>query len=250
MVHLLIYSIVSVILVSIISLIGVFFVPFKNEKIKNALTFFISFAAGALLGDVFIHLLPELSGKIGFGVQTSIFILSGIAFSFIVEKIIHWRHCHYYGIEEGHKHALPYMNLFGDGVHNFIDGLIIGGSYLVNFNVGVATTVAVALHEIPQEVGDFAILIHGGFSKRKALMYNFLVALTAIVGAALAYFLASSIDGFSNFLLGFAAGAFIYIAGSDLIPELHKELNILKSMVQLLTFICGIAIMFGLLAFG
>lgn len=206
----------------------------------------ISFAAGALLGDAFFHLLPEIVGEKGFGVNISLYILGGIAFFFIVEKIIHWRHCHH-PITKDHPHPFAWMNLFGDGVHNLIDGLIIGAAYLVSIPVGVATTVAVVLHEIPQEIGDFSILIHGGFSRAKALLLNFFSALLAVLGAIIALLLSSKTENLTTFLVPFAAGGFVYIALSDLIPELHKEEALRKSLLQLFAFAIGIAIMFSLL---
>jgi zinc and cadmium transporter len=146
-------------------------------------------------------------------------------------------------ITEKHIHPFAYMNLVGDGFHNFIDGLIIAGSYLVNLQVGIATTLAVILHEIPQEIGDFGVLLHGGFSKSKALLLNFATALTAILGTIAVLIVGSKVQGLSSILLPIAAGGFIYIAGADLIPELHKETEFRGSLFQLFTFILGIGVM-------
>ena len=143
-----------------------------------------------------------------------------------------------------HPYAL--MNLVGDGVHNFIDGLIIGASYLASIPIGIATTVAIVLHEIPQEIGDLGVLLHGGFSRNKALFFNFLIALFAVLGAIIALLLGSVVEGLTGFLLPFAAGSFIYIAGSDLIPELHKEVKASKSFIQFLIFLLGVGVMLGL----
>ena len=137
------------------------------------------------------------------------------------------------------------MNLFGDGIHNLIDGLIIGASYLVSIPVGITTTLAVILHEIPQEIGDFGVLLHGGFSKKKALLLNFATALTAVLGAILALVIGSHSVHLTTFLIPFAAGSFLYIAAADLIPELHKETNTKKSFLQLIMLILGIAVMAG-----
>ena len=141
------------------------------------------------------------------------------------------------------------MNLFGDGVHNFIDGLVVAGSYIASFQVGMATTMAVVFHEIPQEIGDYGVLLHGGFSKNKALLFNFLTAIMAIFGALLALALSFYIENFTIFLLSFAAGEFIYIAGSDLVPELHKETEPSKSLLQLIAFIFGVAVILCLVLF-
>jgi zinc and cadmium transporter len=240
-----VYSLISVVIVSLISFVGVVALSIKTEKLKSILIYIVSFAAGALFGDAFIHLLPEVVREVGFGLNISLYILSGIAALFIVEKCIHWRHCHL-PITKDHVHPFAITNLVGDGVHNFIDGLIIGASYLVSMPVGIATTLAVILHEIPQEMGDFGVLTHGGFSRRKALFFNFTTALTAIVGAIVSLILSSYIANITTFLIPFAAGVFIYIAGSDLIPELHKEVKVKKSLLLFSMFVLGILIMLSL----
>jgi len=240
------YSLVSVVIVSLISLVGVLTFSLKEEKSKKLLLYLVSFSAGGLFGDAFIHLIPEAAGKNGFGLHVSLYILLGIVVSFIVEKFLQWRHCHIPTSEE-HPHSFAYMNLFGDGVHNFIDGLIIGGSYLVSIPLGVATTLAVVFHEIPQEIGDFGVLVYGGFNKSRAIFFNFSTALTAVLGAIVVLALGFIIQDFVPFLIPFAAGNFIYIAGSDLIPELRKEEpGLLKSTLQLTTFILGVLILFSL----
>jgi zinc and cadmium transporter len=238
-----IYTLASVFIISLISLIGIFTLSIKIKRLNEALLYMVSFSAGALFGDAFIHLLPETVEEYGFGIKTSLFVILGITFSFVVEKFIHWHHCHDLECKEHSHQPFVYMNLFGDGVHNFIDGLIIGASYLVSIPVGIATTVAVVLHEIPQEIGDFGVLVHGGFSKAKALFYNFLIGLTSVLGAVIALFVGIYTENLTMFLIPFAAGGFIYIAGSDLIPELHKEVAVKKSFFQLVTFILGIAVM-------
>jgi len=239
------YSLLSVSIVSLSSLIGIVTFSVKESRLKNALLYMVSFSAGALFGDAFIHLIPEAVEESGFGLNISIYILSGILCFFVVEKILQWRHCHILTSEE-HPHTFAYMNLFGDAVHNFIDGLIVAGSYIVSFPLGVATTLAVVFHEIPQEIGDFGVLIYGGFSKSKALMFNFLSAITAILGAFVALLLGLYMTNFTVFLVPFAAGGFIYIAGSDLIPELHKEIKPSKSVLELIVFILGILVLLSL----
>mgnify|MGYP001607799110 FL=1 len=240
------YSLISVLIVSLVSLIGILTLSIKTNRLKKTLIYIISFSAGALFGDAFIHLIPEAVEETGFGLKTSLYILSGIIFSFIVEKFIHWRHCHLPHSKE-HVHPFAVMNLLGDSIHNLIDGIIIGASYIVSIPTGIATTIAVILHEIPQEIGDFGVLLQGGFSKAKALTFNFLTAATAVLGAIISLVLSSRIDGLTAFLIPFAAGTFIYIAGSDLIPELHKEVKFQKSLIQLITFLVGIGIMVSLI---
>ncbi len=243
-----IYSLVSVIGVSLLSLIGVFTLPINEKRLRSFLIYFVSFSAGALFGDVFIHVLPEAAREQGFDLSMSLYILSGIIMSFIIEKVVHWRHAHH--PFEGNVHPLAMMVLIGDSLHNFIDGLIIGASFLANVHVGVATTIAIILHEIPHEVGDFGVLLHSGFTKKKALFYNFVTALTAILGTVLALSLSGASAQASHILLPFAAGNFVYIAGSDLIPELHKEEEVQKNIVQIGFFVLGVAFMMILLIVG
>lgn len=240
------YSLVSVVIVSFISLVGVLTFSLKEEHLKKTLLYLVSFSAGGLFADSFFHLIPESVEESGFGMQVSMLILLGIIVSFILEKFLRWRHCHIPTSEE-HPHSFAYVNLFGDAIHNFIDGLIISGSYLASIPLGVATTLAVVFHEIPQEIGDFGVLIYGGFKKSRAIFLNFSTALTAIFGAIVALSLSIFIQNIIPFLIPFAAGNFIYIAGSDLIPELRKEEpELLKSALQLVAFIFGVLILFSL----
>ena len=239
------YALLSVILVSLITFVGILTVSMKMDKLRKILLYLVSFAAGGLLGGAFIHLIPETIAEFGFTNQVSLYLLGGVVLFFILEKFICWRHCHHPTTND-HPHPLAYMNLIGDGVHNFIDGLIIAASYLVSLPLGIATTIAVILHEIPQEIGDFGVLVYAGFSRKRALGMNFLTALTAVAGAVIVLLL-GFMEGLAAFLLPLAAGGFIYIAGSDLIPELHKEMNIRRSAVQLFFIVLGIAVMYLLI---
>lgn len=245
MIQVWLYSIASVLLVSIVSLVGLITFALPERKLKKILLYLVSFSAGVLFGDVFIHLIPEIVES-GFSINSSLYVLVGITVGLLTEKVICWRHCHI-PVSHTHNHRLAYMNLIGDFFHNFIDGLVIGASYLVSIPVGIATTMAVVFHEIPQEVGDFGVLLHAGYSKNKAIFYNFLTALSAVAGAIIALIISSYTKDITTFMIPFAAGNFIYIAGSDLIPELHKEENAKKGFVQLLFFILGIGIMLSLL---
>lgn len=243
------YSLVSVLLVSLVSLVGLFTLSFPDRLLKKVLLYLVSFSAGALLGDAFIHLLPQAVEFSGFTLRVSLALLFGIIFSFFVEAILHWIHCHL-PTSRKHIHTFAYMNLIGDAAHNFLDGLIIGTSYLVSVHVGIATTIAILFHEIPQEIGDFGVLVHGGFTRAKALFYNFLTALTAVFGVVVSLLISESLQNFTVFFVPFAAGGFIYIACSDLIPELHKgELDSLRSFLQLLFLIFGIFVMLLILFF-
>ncbi len=242
-------SLISVIIVSLISLAGIFSLLLNDTRLSKILLYLVSFSAGSLFGDAFIHLIPEAMEGNGAGtsVSVSVLIIFGILFSFAIERFLQWRHCHIPTSAE-HPHSFAYMNLFGDAVHNLIDGLIIAGSYLVSLPIGIATTLAVVFHEIPQEMGDFGVLVYGGFHKRKALWLNFLTALTAIAGALVAIILSSVLEGFTPLLIPFAAGNFIYIAGSDLIPELRKDApEPRKATMQMVSIVLGVAIMVLLL---
>ena len=244
----LLYIFASVILVSLISLVGIVTLSLSDRRLRSILLYMVSFAAGTMLGGAFIHLIPEAAAG-GFTQTVSFSVLFGILMSFAVEKVIHWRHCHNPS-GEGHPHPFAYMNLFGDFIHNMIDGLIIAASYIASIPTGIATTIAVMLHEIPQEIGDFGVLIHGGFTKKKAILYNFLTALSAVIGAAVAVLASAAIEGSGVFLLGLAAGGFIYIASTDLIPELHRSSTCdsptSRSLVQLLFLVLGVLIMYSL----
>jgi zinc and cadmium transporter len=244
-----VYTFASVFAVSAISLIGIIALGMEETLLERIVIYLVSFSAGALFGDAFIHLIPHAANHHGFGAMAGMYVLSGIVVSFVVEKYIHWHHHHTYGgTDECEDCVEPfsYMILLGDGVHNVIDGMIIAASYLASVPLGIATTIAVALHEIPQEIGDFAVLIHGGFSKWRAIGYNFLTALTAFAGAAITIEMAGSIEGMNAVLLPFAAGGFIYIAGSDLLPEIKDEPDRRKSAIQMAAFLIGILLMYAL----
>ena len=237
----LLYILVSVIIVSLLSFSGLVFISMSQKKLDRILFALIAFASGALLGDAFIHLIPE---SVESGLKSSfIYVILGMLLFFVLEKFIHWRHCHKGKCD---VHPFAYLNLIGDGVHNFIDGLLIAASYLASVQIGIATTIAVIAHEIPQEIGDFGVLVYGGFTKAKALFYNFLSALTAVAGALVGYFSVTYIN--TAVLVPFAAGGFIYIALTDLIPELHKKTKISDSVEQLIFILIGIGLMWALKA--
>ena len=225
-------------IVSLVSLIGIFFIGMKQDALTKIIKYLVSFAVGGLLSSAFFHLLPESleSGN----PAIFVYVLSGIMIFFVIEKFLHWRHCH-----EGHcdAHTFTYLNLIGDGIHNFIDGMIIAASFVTDTRLGVVTTLAVAAHEIPQEIGDFGILVYGGFSKSKALLFNLLSALAAMAGAVIAYFSFSQIVWLKEFLIPFTAGGFLYIALVDLIPELHKEAGKDNMALQFIAIIGGLLLM-------
>ena len=243
------YSTIAVTIVSTISLVGIFTLSLQEKILNKALKTMVAFATGALLGDVFIHILPEITEESKFNLQTSAEVLLGIILFFLLEKFIHWHHCHH--PERHHKiQPVAWLNLIGDGFHNLLDGMIITASFLISLPIGISTSLAVILHEIPQEIGDFAILVHSGLKPSKALLLNFLSALTSLLGIGLFLIIGEYIDNFSLIMLPITAGGFIYIAGSDLIPELHKHSSTKDSILQLIGIICGILIMVYLKTVG
>jgi len=233
-----VYILISTILISLISFIGVFTLSLNDKLLKKILLALVSFSAGALMGGAFIHLLPESVESSGS--EMIIYVLFGFVLFFIIEKILFWRHCHDGKCD---VHTFRYMNLIGDAIHNLIDGLVLAVSFVVSLALGISTTIAIAFHEIPQEIGDFGVLVYGGYKRRRALALNFIVALTAIFGGIVGYFLSSHVEGIVVFLIPFAAGGFIYIAATDLIPEIKKEADIKKSIITLLVFVAGIMLM-------
>ncbi len=237
------YGIISVFIVSLFSFVGILFIFIK--KLEKWIVILISLSAGGLIGDAFIHLIPESIESIDNLRIFSILVISGILIFFILEKILCWRHCHIPTSKE-HPHPLAFMNLIGDGLHNLIDGLIIGASYNVSVMIGITTTIAVILHEIPQEVGDFGVLLFAGMNRKKTLLFNFLSALTAVLGTIISLIIGPNLKNYSIYLLPITAGGFIYIACSDLIPRLQGWEQIKNTIIQLIFIVSGILIMFML----
>ena len=235
----------SLLIISLTSFIGLFAFGLKQKTLNKYIELLVGFAAGALLGDAFIHLLPQLAAT-GITVQISISILVGILVFFALEKIVHWHHCH----RVEHKEVcsdLPYMSLAGDALHNAIDGVIVAGAFLTNPVVGFSTALAVFLHELPHEGGNYSILIKGGFSRKKALFLNFVTALTSFAGAVITLLLSSMISGALPFVIAFSMGSFLYIAGTDLLPELHKHFAPKQAVLEFLFIVLGVVIMAALL---
>jgi zinc and cadmium transporter len=237
------YIILATVVISLIAFIGALTLFFEEKILSKILLYLVALAAGGLLGGAFLHLLPEAVERVGAELNLFIYLLLGFFVFFILEQYLLWHHHH----EIKHlklKKPMTYLILISDAIHNFIDGLVIAASFVINIPLGIATSIAIALHEIPQEIGDFGVLVYGGFSRGKALLFNFFSALTAILGGIVGFFLAGGIGGAIIYLLPFAAGNFIYIAVSDLIPELRKEAAKRKSLGYLLVFLIGILLMF------
>jgi zinc and cadmium transporter len=232
----------SVVVVSLVSLIGVALLFLSEERLKHTVLVLVGLAVGGLLGDAFIHLLPEAFRQPGGTLGTSLDVLAGIFAFFILEKSLRWRHGQTLQTSKSIQ-PVGYINLITDGVHNVIDGILIGASYLVSRPVGLATTIAVVFHEIPHEIGNFGVLIHAGFSKQRALLFNFLTASLAIAGTIFSLLAGARFRGFTELMLPVTAGGFIYIAGSDLLPELLAEDELLPSAAQLAGIAVGIGLM-------
>ena len=240
----LLYTLLATVGVSLVSLIGIFLVSGRwwNERIELRL---VSFAAGILLGTAFLDLLPEaLESSNG---DTVILggTLAAIVGLFLAERFLHARHDHSHDDHAPHlRHhsSSRYFILLGDGAHNFIDGVAIGAAFLIDPALGLATTLAVVAHEIPHEIADYSILIHGGYSRARALSYNFLSALTAVAGGLAVYVFGSTVEDNLGWLLAASAGMFIYIGGTNLIPELHHQ-RTAGHLIYATPFLVGVAVM-------
>lgn len=240
-----IYILTATLLISLLSLVGIFSLYFKKKTLDNLLFYLVSLSVGALFGGAFLHLIPEAYPSIGS--LTFIFVIAGFLLFFCVEKILHWHHCHK---GECHIHPFGYVNLIGDAVHNFIDGLVIAGAFLTSNILGLTTTIIIALHELPQEIGEFGVLLYAGFKKKKALFYNFISALATVLGGIAGILLSSYLSQFIIYLLPLAAGGFLYISASDLVPELKKETSLKKSLIYLIIVILGILLIYSMKFLG
>ena len=235
------WIIISTSLISLCALVGVFTLSLKDETLNKILLKLVALSSGAMLGAAFLHLMPEGTKELGAEAFFPL-VLIAIIFYLLVEKFFHWRHCHKKGCET--HNTLGYMNLVGDSVHNFIDGLVIAGAFIVDIRLGLVTAAAMAAHEIPQEIGDFGVLLYSGFAKKRALLLNFLVALTTVVGGLAGWVLSRYSIGAEKYLLPLAAGGFIYIAVSDLLPELRKEIRMGVFAVNFLIVLAGAALIY------
>jgi zinc and cadmium transporter len=224
----------------LIAFIGALSLFLNENLLKRVILILVAFSAGALLAGGLMHLLAEAIEMMEMDIAFMT-LLSGFSIFFVLERFLHWHHCH-----EGHcdVHAFSYLILIGDSIHNFIDGLIIAASFIISVPFGVVTTALIIGHEIPQELGDFGILVYGGMKKKRALLFNFASQLISVMGGVVGFFM-SGLGNFTPSLLAFAAGGFIYIAASDLIPELHKETDMKKVVISFVFFIIGISFMVG-----
>jgi zinc and cadmium transporter len=243
------WTLVATFLISLISFLGVLTFFLKEKILNKILLFLVAFSAGGLIAGAFLDLIPEAIEQaeiIGKPLpEVFLYLIAGFCFFFVLEQFIKWHHHH--SASHPEIHPFSYLILFSDAMHNFIDGLILAGAFLTSFPLGVVTAVSVALHEIPQEIGDFGVLVYGGFKRAKALFFNFLSAIPAILGGLFGFFVLGKISGGIFFLLPFAAGSFIYIASSDLIPQIKEEKELKKSLLYFFTFLAGIALIWLLI---
>ena len=233
------YALLSVFAVSLLSLLGAVLISIQRKTLEQIITYSLALSSGVLLGTTFFELLPE--GVELFPDSVFLWTLVGFISFFCLEKMIQWHH----HVEGRHDHGdkpVAYLTLIGDGIHNFADGAVIAAAYLVSVPLGVTTTIAVIAHEVPHELSDFLILIHGGFSNKRALLYNFLSATTAIAGTILVFLATAQFADLERYLIPFAAGNFLYIAASDLIPELLTKRHGKTSVIQVAAMLAGISI--------
>jgi len=239
----LIQIVVATFIVSIIAFAGVLTFFLRQELLNRVLLILVALSAGGLIGGAFLHLIPEAIEDAGASLDIFLYLLLGFCLFFVLEQFLRWRH------EHGTVHKVQpfsYLILISDSVHNFIDGWVIAASFIVSYPIGIVTTLAVALHEIPQELGDFGVLTYGGFSRVRALTFNYISAIAAIVGGITGYFASSLMHGAILYLLPFAAGNFIYIAAADLIPEIKHTTNLRRSVMHFGAFMAGLGIMLAI----
>jgi len=256
------------------SLIGLFMISIREKTLDNILFILVAFATGTILASALFDLIPESIHHLeelnssGAGIAENIvfvFIIFGFVIFFVIERFIYWFHGHahekenelmcYTGLGEGENSSLSrsngiksfaLLNLIGDGLHNYLDGIIIMVAFLSGTRNGIVITLAVVFHEFPQEIGDFGILLYGGFSKKKALFFNFLSGMIALLGGLTAFILSDTVEIFNMFFLAFSGGGFLYIASTELMPELIKEKDLKKSIIQALIFLCGLILIMSL----
>jgi zinc and cadmium transporter len=227
-------------IVSLIAFAGILTLAVKKELLGKVLLVLVALSAGALLGGAFLHLLPRAIEEKDADPAIFLYLLVGFSIFFVLEQFLQWRHEH---TVAPRAKPFSYLILVSDAVHNFIDGLVIAAGFASSVPLGIATTLAVVLHEIPQELGDFAVLVYGGFGTRRAVLFNFISALTAIVGGIVGYLASSLLESSVVYLLPLAAGNFIYIAAADLIPEIKHHISLGRSIVHFAVFLLGIVIM-------
>ena len=243
--------IASTFLISLLSLIGMFALSLHEETLHRIIRMLVSFSAGSIFGAFIFDLLPEAIEHVPES-EVFVYVAVGFIFFMIFERFIYWYHGHGHDAEvetsrdEAPTKGFAYLNLVGDFIHNFIDGMIIAASFFVNFQLGIASSIAVAFHELPQEMGDFGILVYAGFKPRLSLIYNYIAAFAVVIGAVFASIFLETVEPLSGLLISFSAGAFMYLSASELVPEMNKEKNDVKAAFQVILFILGVILIYSL----
>jgi len=235
------YTLVATILVSLSSFIGIFTISLNEKTLHKVLTILVAYSAGTILGAALFDLLPEAVELVD---ETLVYpiIAFGFVFFLLLERTLYWYHGHGHGHEleeEGITKDFAYLNLLGDFVHNFIDGMIIAASFTNSVTIGVSAAIAVMFHELPQEMGDYGILVYAGMERRRALILNFLAAVSVVVGGVFGSFFIGAVDNLEGYMVAFSAGAFIFLSASELIPEMHEKNDRGRALIQLLVLILG-----------
>lgn len=229
----------SGLLMSAIALIGSVTLLLRRETLDRLVTPLVAFAAGSLLGGAFFHMLPA-STEAGLSVaRSALWLMVGFTAFMALEQLLHWHHCHRAATDC--KEPLTYLVLLGDGLHNFLGGLGVGGVFLLDVRLGIAAWLAAAAHEVPQELGDFGVLVHGGWTRSQALMFNLISGLSFLVGGLVAYAASTAVD--ISALVPFAAGNFVYIGASDLVPEVNKHDSAKVNVLHFVAFVSGVALL-------
>jgi zinc and cadmium transporter len=235
------WIVLASIVMTLIALIGATLLLLRPTTARAFVLPLVAFAAGSLIGSAFFHLLPDALGHLNGATHVWLSTAAGFAVFFALEQLLHWHHHH-----SGHRHRerpLTYLLLIGDSLHNFIDGVAVAAAFVTDIGLGITTTIAVAAHEIPQEFGDMAVLIHGGWSKARAVIFNLLTSLTFLVGALLTFVVAAEIN--VSYVVAFAAGTFLYIGATDLVPEINKLGDLKRNLLNLAMFLLGLAAMYA-----
>lgn len=227
-------------LMSMIAVIGGLFILLPEKTLKRWLMPIVAFAAGSLLGGAFFHMIPHALSASESLIHVMLWVVAGFTAFFALDQLLEWHHCH--RVPSEHVRPLGPLLLIADGVHNLLGGLAIGAIFLIDIRAGIAAWTAAALHELPQEIGDFGAMVHAGYSRRKALLYNFISALTFPLGGVIAFVVGQSLNVY--FLVALGAGNFLYIAGADLIPEVKHAKDLRETGIRFLFFILGVSLLY------
>jgi zinc and cadmium transporter len=240
----LIWIIVSGIAMSCIALVGSVTLILSDSTLKKILLPLVAFAAGSLIGGAFFHMIPAAIDQMGNRIDVYLWIVAGFVLFLAMEQFLNWHHSHGGVEEEDTKQPLTFLILIADGIHNFVGGMFVAASFIADIHLGIVAWLAAAAHEVPQELGDFAVLVRGGWNKKSALLFNFVSALTFLFGGLVAYFASQQVE--VDFLIPFAAGNFIYIAAADLIPEIKHGTHVKTNVLHFISFVAGIGILLAI----